>query len=102
MSKGRYSRVANVMKELALMQMRYGLSILVIADTKTKRSANVLFDYAESDIDMNPPKPEKKPRKASAKKDTTEANDSSVETTANQRNYCTSGSVYRAAPPLRR
>ena len=79
------------------------LAINIALDiNKSKRSANVLFDYAESDIDMNPPTPEKKPRKASAKKDTTEANDSSVETTANQRNYCTSGAVYRAAPPLRR
>ena len=49
------------------------LAINIALDiTKSKRSANVLFDYAESDIDMNPPKPEKKPRKASAKKDTTD------------------------------
>ena len=108
MSKGRYSRVANVMKELALMQMRYGLSILVIADTKTKRSANVLFDYAESDIDMNPPKPEKKPRKVSAKKDATETQAPTPPSADNADNATpffrikSGGANNRLATPLRR
>ena len=42
------------------MQMRYGISILVVAHIDTRASLRSLLDFVDSQIDINPPKPEKK------------------------------------------
>ena len=60
LSLGRNASVKHIMKRLSIMQMRYGLSILVVAHIDTRASLRSLLDFVDSQIDINPPKPEKK------------------------------------------
>ena len=62
LSLGRNASVKHIMKRLSIMQMRYGLSILVVAHIDTRTSLRSLLDFVDSKIDINPPKPEKKSR----------------------------------------
>ena len=50
------------MKRLSIMQMRYGISILAVAHIDSRASLRSLLDFVDSQIDINPPKPEKKSR----------------------------------------
>ena len=60
LSTGRNASVKRIMKRLSIMQMRYGISILVVAHIDTRASLRSLLDFVDSQIDINPPKPEKK------------------------------------------
>ena len=69
------------MKRLSIMQMRYGISILAVAHIDSKASLRSLLDFVDSQIDINPPKPEKKSRtKAKTPTDPEEKSDESIET----------------------
>ncbi|MBP2691116.1 MAG: hypothetical protein J6B44_04760, partial [Muribaculaceae bacterium] len=54
--------VKRIMKRLSIMQLRYGISILAVAHIDSKASLRSLLDFVDSQIDINPPKPEKKSR----------------------------------------
>ena len=62
LSTGRNASVKRIMKRLSIMQMRYGISILAVAHIDSKASLRSLLDFVDSQIDINPPKPEKKSR----------------------------------------
>ena len=62
LSTGRNASVKRIMKRLSIMQMRYGISILVVAHIDSRASLRSLLDFVDSRIDINPPKPEKKSR----------------------------------------
>ena len=73
LSLGRNASVKHIMKRLSIMQMRYGLSILVVAHIDTRASLRSLLDFVDSQIDINPPKPEKKSRaKAQSQSDSSD------------------------------
>ena len=60
LSTGRNASVKRIMKRLSIMQLRYGISILAVAHIDSKASLRSLLDFVDSQIDINPPKPEKK------------------------------------------
>ena len=62
LSTGRNASVKRIMKRLSIMQMRYGISILAVAHIDSRASLRSLLDFVDSQIDINPPKPEKKSR----------------------------------------
>ena len=62
LSTGRNASVKRIMKRLSIMQMRYGISILAVAHIDSRASLLSLLDFVDSQIDINPPKPEKKSR----------------------------------------
>ena len=62
LSTGRNSSVKRIMKRLSIMQLRYGISILAVAHIDSRASLRSLLDFVDSQIDINPPKPEKKSR----------------------------------------
>ena len=62
LSTGRNASVKRIMKRLSIMQMRYDISILVVAHIDSKASLRSLLDFVDSQIDINPPKSEKKSR----------------------------------------
>ena len=62
LSTGRNASVKRIMKRLSIMQLRYGISILAVAHIDSKASLRSLLDFVDSQIDINPPKPEKKSR----------------------------------------
>ena len=62
LSTGRNASVKRIMKRLSIMQMRYGISILAVAHIDSRVSLRSLLDFVDSQIDINPPKPEKKSR----------------------------------------
>lgn len=63
LSFGRNASAAYVMKRLVAMQMRLGISLLVIADDLSAATTRSLVNLADSVIPM--PEPELKPEKAS-------------------------------------
>ena len=62
LSTGRNASVKRIMKRLSIMQLRYGISILAVAHIDSRASLRSLLDFVDSQIDINPPKPEKKSR----------------------------------------
>ena len=78
LSTGRNASVKRIMKRLSIMQMRYGISILAVAHIDSKASLRSLLDFVDSQIDINPPKPEKKSRAKS--KTTTDPEEKTTET----------------------
>ena len=81
LSNGRNASVKRIMKRLSIMQLRYGISILAVAHIDSKASLRSLLDFVDSQIDINPPKPEKKSRtKAKTPTDPKEKPAESVET----------------------
>ena len=62
LSTGRNASVKRIMKRLSIMQLRYGISILAVAHIDSKASLRSVLDFVDSQIDINPPKPEKKSR----------------------------------------
>ena len=62
LSTGRNASVKRIMKRLSIMQLRYGISILVVAHIDSRASLRSLLDFVDSQIDINPSKPEKKSR----------------------------------------
>ena len=81
LSNGRNASVKRIMKRLSIMQLRYGISILAVAHIDSKASLRSLLDFVDSQIDINPPKPEKKSRtKAKTPTDPEEKPAESVET----------------------
>ena len=65
LSTGRNASVKRIMKRLSIMQLRYGISILAVAHIDSRASLCSLLDFVDSQIDINPPKPEKKSRSKS-------------------------------------
>jgi len=57
LSFGRNSSVAYVMKRLAVMQMRYDLSVLAVVHDTTKAAMRTLLNYASSEIIEEPVQP---------------------------------------------
>ena len=81
LSTGRNASVKRIMKRLSIMQLRYGISILAVAHIDSKASLRSLLDFVDSQIDINPPKPEKKSRaKSKTPTDPEEKPSESVET----------------------
>ena len=81
LSTGRNASVKRIMKRLSIMQLRYGISILAVAHIDSRTSLRSLLDFVDSQIDINPPKPEKKSRtKAKTPTDPEEKPSESVET----------------------
>ena len=81
LSTGRNASVKRIMKRLSIMQLRYGISILAVAHIDSKASLRSLLDFVDSQIDINPPKPEKKSRaKAKTSTDPEEKPAESIET----------------------
>ena len=62
LSTGRNASVKRIMKRLSIMQLRYGISILAVAHIDSRASLRSLLDFVDSQIDINPPKPEKESR----------------------------------------
>ena len=62
LSMGRNASVKRIMKRLSIMQLRYGISILAVAHIDSRASLRSLLDFVDSQIDINPPKSEKKSR----------------------------------------
>ena len=65
LSTGRNASVKRIMKRLSIMQFRYGISILAVAHIDSRASLCSLLNFVDSQIDINPPKPEKKSRSKS-------------------------------------
>ncbi|MBP2690650.1 MAG: hypothetical protein J6B44_02330, partial [Muribaculaceae bacterium] len=81
LSTGRNASVKRIMKRLSIMQMRYGISILAVAHIDSRASLRSLLDFVDSQIDINPPKPEKRSRtKSKTPTDPEEKHAESVET----------------------
>ena len=81
LSTGRNASVKRIMKRLSIMQLRYGISILAVAHIDSKASLRSLLDFVDSQIDINPPKPEKESRtKSKTPTDPEEKPTESVET----------------------
>ena len=81
LSTGRNASVKRIMKRLSIMQLRYGVSILAVAHIDSRASLRSLLDFVDSQIDINPPKPEKKSRaKSKTPTDPEEKPSESVET----------------------